>query len=244
MSIQFGSASAVTAQVAQGAHPQQPSFPMTMSVWFYSNRTTGREPLFSFYCTDNDTGDFFELALSMLSNATATSRRVEAVCYDGVVGVTRAQTATGVGAGWSTNSWVHAAGVFQGASRVAYLNGGFTGTNTTSYSDPSKNISDILVNLNYDNTSFQGNGHNATGQLVSMAEAAIWDVALTTDEILSLSKGVKPKTIRPESLIFYSPLVRGGSSSVPDETGNAPLTTYNFAIEYTPTYTDHTRRYG
>lgn len=243
MSISFGSAVAVTGQVAQGAHPQPPSLPMTMSVWFYSNRTAGREPLFSFTCIDNDAEDVFELALSMLSNATTTNRRVEAVIYNLAAGTTRAQTATGVGAGWSTNSWVHAAGVFQTASRVAYLNGGFTGTNTTSYSNPS-NISDILVNLNYDNVSLQGNGHNATGQLVSMAEAAIWDAALTTDEILALSKGVKPKTIRPESLIFYSPLVRGGSSSVPDETGNAPLTTYNLTTEYTPTYTDHTRRYG
>lgn len=243
MSISFGSAVAVTGQVAQGAHPQPPSLPMTMSVWFYSNRTTGREPLFSFSCIDNDAEDVFELALSMLSNATTTNRRVEAVIYNLAVGTTRAQTATGVGAGWSTNSWVHAAGVFQTASRVAYLNGGFTGTNTTSYSNPS-NISDILVNLNYDNVSLQGNGHNATGQLVRMAEAAVWDAALTTDEILALSKGVKPKTIRPESLIFYSPLVRGGSSSVPDETGNAPLTAYNLSTEYTPTYTDHTRRYG
>jgi hypothetical protein len=217
---------------------------MTMSVWFYSNRTAGREPLLSFICIDNDTEEYFELALSMLSNATTTSRRVEAAVNNGAVGTTRAQTATGAGAGWSTNSWVHAAGVFQTASRVAYLNGGFTGTNTTSYSNPSNNISDILVNLNYDIVSLQGSGHNATGQVVRMAEAAIWDVALTTDEILSLSKGVKPKTIRPESLIFYSPLVRGGSSSVPDETGNAPLTAYNFATQYTPTYTDHTRRYG
>jgi len=216
---------------------------MTMSVWFYSNRTAGREPLLSFNCIDNDSEEFFELSLSILSNATTTSRRVEAVVYGVPWGAQRAQTATGAGAGWSTNSWVHAAGVFETASRVAYINGGFTGTNTTSYSNPS-NISDILVNLNYDNSSLQQNGHNATGQLVRMAEAAIWDAALTADEILALAKGAKPKTIRPESLIFYSPLVRGSSSSVPDETGNAPLTAYNFATPYTPTYTDHTRRYG
>jgi len=77
-----------------------------------------------------------------------------------------------------------------------------------------------------------------------MAEAAIWNAVLTTDEIVALSKGAKPNTVRPESLMFYSPLVRGSDSSVPDETGNAPLFAYNFAINFTPSYTDHTRRYG
>lgn len=241
MSISFGSAVAVTAHTAQGTPAQNPSFPMTMSIWFYSNRTAGREPLFSFSCTDNDIGDSFEISLSMLSNATVTSRRVEAVTYDGINGILRAQA--GVGVGWAVNTWTHAAGVFNSASRVAYLNGGNTGTQSTSVSNPT-NTTDYLLSLNYDIASLQGNGHNATGQLVRMAEAAVWDAALTTDEILALSKGAKPKTIRPESLIFYSPLVRGGSSSVPDETGNAPLTAYNLSTQYTPTYTDHTRRYG
>lgn len=242
MSIQFGSASTVTGHQASGTPSQAPSFPVTMSIWFYSNRTSGREPLLSFSCIDNNTEDFFELSLSMLSNATTTSRRVEAVVYTAST-LARAQSATGVGAGWSTNSWVHAAGVFETASRVVYLNGGFTGTNTTSFSNPS-NTSDFVVNLNYDEGSFQTNGHNASGQLVLMAEAAIWDAVLTTDEIVALSKGAKPKTVRPESLMFYSPLVQGSSSSVPDETGNIPLTAYNFATEFTPSYTDHTRRYG
>jgi len=67
---------------------------------------------------------------------------------------------------------------------------------------------------------------------------------LTTDEIVALSKGAKPKTVRPESLMFYSPLVRGSGSSVPDETGNIPLTFYNFALVTGASYTDHTRRYG
>jgi len=242
VSIQFGSASTITAHTAQGTPPQAPSFPMTMSIWFYSNRTAGREPLLSFSCLDNNTEDFFELSLSMLSNATTTSRRVEAVVRTS--SSVRAQSATGAGAGWSTNSWVHAAGVFETASRVVYLNGGFTGTNTTSFSNPST-TDNLLVSLNYDVGSLTGGyGHDASGQLVRMAEAAIWNAVLTTDEIVALSKGAKPKTVRPESLMFYSPLVRGSSSSVPDETGNIPLTAYNFGTNFTPSYTDHTRRYG
>ena len=246
MSIQFGSASAATGHIAQGMSPQVPSFPVTMSIWFYSNRTTGREPLLSFKCTDLDAdGDAFELSLSMLSNAATTNRRVEAVVYDFWNSVVRAQTATGAGMGWSTNSWVHAAGTFNNFIRTPYLNGEPSGSNTVSINDPSESTLDPLVTLNGSvATSPSTIGHDAAGQVVLMAEAAIWDAVLEKEEIVALSRGAKPKTIRPDSLIFYSPLVRGSSSSVPDETGNIPLIAYNFASEFPPSYTDHTRRYG
>jgi len=245
VSIQFGNSNSATSHLVLGTHSQAPSFPVTMSIWFYSNRTAGREPLLSFSCTDVTNEDVFELSLTMLSNATTTSRRVEAAVYDFWNGVVRAQTATGTGAGWSTNSWVHAAGVFESSTnRVAYLNGGFTGSNITLVNIPEQ-ISTFGVNLNVATSSGIGTGHDAAGQVVRMAEAAIWDAALTTDEILALSKGAKPKTVRPDSLIFYSPLVRGNTSKdsiVLEETGNCPLT-----VTYTGTpisYTDHTRRYG
>jgi len=249
VSIQFGSAQNITSHTVQGNHSQFPSFPLTMSIWFYSNRTAGREPLLSFICTDFDAeGEPFELSLSILSNATTTNRRVEAVVYDTFNGTKRAQSATGVGAGWSTNSWVHAAGVFQNASRVVYLNGGFSGSNTTLFSNPSEFISDPSVRLNMSVGSIPANpGHDGAGQQVSMAEAAIWDAALTTDEILALSKGAKPKTVRPDSLIFYSPLVRGNSEFVSEETGNCPeFIAFNTINPFTPSYglVDHPRRYG
>lgn len=253
MSIQFGSASAVTYHTVQGNHSQFPSFPLTMSIWFYSNRTAGREPLLSFICTDFEAdGEPFELSLSILSNATTTNRRVEAVVYDAFNGTKRAQSATGVGAGWSTNSWVHAAGVFQTASRVVYLNGGFSGSNTTLFSNPSEFISDPSVRLNMSVGSIPANpGHDGAGQQVSMAEAAIWNTVLEENEILALSKGAKPKTIRPEFLIFYSPLVRGNSYFVSEETRNCPeFINYDQSgpppWEATPSYglVDHPRRYG
>lgn len=40
------------------------------------------------------------------------------------------------------------------------------------------------------------------------AEAAIWSVALTAAEIASLAKGFSPRRIRPQSLVFYAPLIR------------------------------------
>jgi hypothetical protein len=181
----------------------------------------------------------------MLSNATTTNRRVEAVVYDFFNGVVRAQTQTGAGAGWSTNSWVHAAGIFESSIRTSFLNGGFTGSNTILFSNPSESISNPSVFVNF--SSLAGVGHDTAGQQISMAEAAIWNTVLEENEILALSKGAKPKTIRPEFLIFYSPLVRGNSGFVSDETGNCPeFIAYDSINSFKPSYglVDHPRRYG
>jgi len=42
----------------------------------------------------------------------------------------------------------------------------------------------------------------------TIAEPAIWNVALTDAEIASLAAGFTPDQIRPQSLQFYAPLVR------------------------------------
>lgn len=43
----------------------------------------------------------------------------------------------------------------------------------------------------------------------SSAEAAIWDVALTDEEVASLSVGVSPLLVRPQSLKGYWPMFAG-----------------------------------
>ena len=42
----------------------------------------------------------------------------------------------------------------------------------------------------------------------NMAEACIWNAALTTAEIASLAKGMTPDQIRLQNLVFHAPLVR------------------------------------
>jgi hypothetical protein len=41
-----------------------------------------------------------------------------------------------------------------------------------------------------------------------IAEAAIWNSALSLPEIVSLSKGFSPNLISPQNLVFYNPCVR------------------------------------
>lgn len=59
----------------------------------------------------------------------------------------------------------------------------------------------------------------------SIAEPAIWNVALTDAEIASLAAGFTPDQIRPQSLQFYAPLVR----DLVDARGGRTITNVNSA---------------
>lgn len=68
----------------------------------------------------------------------------------------------------------------------------------------------------------------------SMADQALWGVALTTAEIVALSKGARPYTVRPASLLGYWPL-DGLQSPEPDLSGNANNGTLtNTALAFGP----------
>lgn len=78
-------------------------------------------------------------------------------------------------------------------------------------------------------------GRPAAGsEIAFVAEAAIWNVVLTDAEIASLDKGFKPYRVRPQSLVFYAPLVR----VVQDVRNGITLTPTN-----SPTVADHPRVY-
>jgi hypothetical protein len=68
-----------------------------------------------------------------------------------------------------------------------------------------------------------------------IAEAGIWNVILSPDEIQSLSKGFIPPRIRPQNLVFYAPLI-GGTN---DFRGGIPLANFNNVL-----VSEHPRRIG
>jgi hypothetical protein len=68
-----------------------------------------------------------------------------------------------------------------------------------------------------------------------IAEASIYNAALTAAEIASLSKGMTCDKIRPQSLVFYAPLVR----ALIDQKGGLALTNNNGA-----TVANHPRVYA
>jgi hypothetical protein len=68
-----------------------------------------------------------------------------------------------------------------------------------------------------------------------IAEAAIWTTALTADEIASLADGMTCDKVRPQSLVFYAPLVR----DLIDYKGGLTITNNN-----TATVANHPRVYA
>ncbi len=244
MSLRFGSTTVTAHAVQSSGLVTVPSFPMTISLWFYSNRTTGREPLIEFLASDPVSEDFFGFNLTMLSNATTTNRRISAATYDPTNGLLRAQTATGAGNGWATSTWNHAAGVFTSSLRTAYLNGGSSGTQSTTVTAPGGLIDPYIdINRVQTDAAAGGYGHNASNEEIRMAEVAIWNTDLTSAEISSLAKGFCPKLIRPDYLFFYTPLIRTTGSSIFEANGIS-MTAYNFGSAFTPTTEPHPRRIG
>lgn len=116
-----------------------------------------------------------------------------------------------------------AAVFFATNSRAAFVDGQNKGTNTGSIS--SITLNNIRIGRQVDNT-FLLNG--------KASEVAVWTAALTDAEIASLGKGFKPYRVRPQSLLFYAPLIR----TLQDTKGGLALTNNNSA-----TVADHPRVY-
>jgi hypothetical protein len=127
---------------------------------------------------------------------------------------------------YTLNTWHHVAGVFSSnASRTVFLDGGNEGTNTAN-----RNMSDadsVVIGARWNNSLIFFAG--------PIAEVGIWNAALTADEIASLAKGMTCDKIRPQSLVFYAPLVR----DLIDTKGGLTITNNNGA-----TVADHPRVYS
>lgn len=116
------------------------------------------------------------------------------------------------------NSWFHAAGVATSlSSRKVYYNYSNTGTSSTTIQAPTL-INKIVIGCDFEpNATFFSNG--------SLAEIGIWNAALSAGEIASLSKGITCDKVRPQSLVFYAPLVR----NLQDTKGGIVITNNNAA---------------
>lgn len=161
------------------------TFPFTFACWFYqSTLATG-----VMMSTSPANGNYFGLAVLAAGNVRAIRTGV------GFFDVDTSTTAT-------ANTWNHACGVFTAINdRTAYLNAGGAVNGTSAGSD-TVNASDVLIGAR------RLNGTLGTYYTGLVAEVGIWSAALTAAEIGSLSKGVACRLIRPQSLVFYAPLIR------------------------------------
>jgi hypothetical protein len=109
------------------------------------------------------------------------------------------------------------------ASRSAYIDGGSVGTNVQAATYNAGAV---------DRTSIGRIGDSSPGQEMSgaIAEVAVWDVELSTAEVLELATGFSPMFIRRGSLIHYWRLLNNDKDCV----GGLDMTATN-----NPTWTDH-----
>jgi len=163
--------------------------PLTIAAWAWIDNTTGNK------------------ALACLNQTSGTNRF--ALYFAGSTLSFFVNDATGfsqpqAGSAVSANTWNHCVGVESSAtSRAVWLNGTQSTVGqglTTSRSPQGINA----INLGTDRV------NNANGSFLSgrLCEVGVWNVALGADEIGALSKGVSCDQIRPQSLVFYAPLIR------------------------------------
>jgi hypothetical protein len=189
-----------------------------MACRFYALDNTAQRTLMSLGKSSDNLHNFH-----LVAGGATTGDPVEAQTRDSGATASTAFTSTG----FSTNTWHSAAAVYAStSSRAAYIDGGSKGTNTATRTPTSLNRFGIGILARSD---FVG---NLNGYI---AGAAVWDVALTDEEIASHAMGFSPLKIRPQSLVFYAPLVRG----VQDVRAARTITmTGTVAVQ------DHPRGYG
>jgi len=200
---------------------QVTGMPFTMACWFNSNDITINQSLMTM-SSEDDSG-WHGLWLSLAG--AQVGDYIQAAAYAGA-GVKLAKTSTG----YSADTWHHACGIFASATdRRAYIDGGSKGTNTDSCTPLS--INNTVIGTTY---YFTGAINESEAPFSgAIAGAAIWNVALTDAEVASLATGVSPRSVRPESLVFYAPLWRDEDE---DFVGGLSLTPVN-----TPTVAAHPR---
>jgi hypothetical protein len=104
-------------------------------------------------------------------------------------------------ANYTVGSWNHCCGVFASSiSRTIYLDGANSVTNTQSRTPGV--INETIIGAR------RFNGIIGVYMDGRIAEVGIWNAALTANEVASLAKGMSCDKVRPQSLVFYAPLVR------------------------------------
>jgi hypothetical protein len=197
---------AASSQFLQNSSGLITATPLTLATWFQATNTTALHILLSL---GNSLAAFSRNNFQLRADGATAGDPITA--YTGITASSSAASST---AGYSSNTWHHAAGVFASATdRRAFLNGTNKGTNATN-----------RVPTGIDRTNAGGSNQLTTSFMDGrLAEAAAWNVALADDEIAMLGRGFSPLLVRPQSLVAYWPLF-GRQSPEIDPRGRFELT--------------------
>jgi hypothetical protein len=166
-------------------------FPMTLAAWCRPTSMTGTRTV---------------IAVGQAPAATRHRNQIVMLSTGAlrVTGATSTSSFADTTATATTNQWVHAAGVVTSlSSRTIYLNGGNAVTNTATIG-AYNTFTEMGIGAQQSNTASTYENFWAG----DLAEVGVWNVALTPEEVASLGRGVTCNQVRPQSLVFYAPLIR------------------------------------
>lgn len=181
------------------------TYPCTLAAWYKpSNLTSNHVIVYVGSATDAR-----RFMIYKMSNAGGNVARASSVPDGGGAG----SDAVGTTAMTDTTRWYHVVGVWTSStSRKIYVDGVLEATDTNSVATTSLNRFALAA---------RGNPAPTYGLYANakIAEAGVWNVALTDAEVLQLAKGANPQWIQRTALVAYVPLWTGLSPDL-DLTGN------------------------
>lgn len=182
--------------------------PLTMAAWCKTSITGSLQVICGLF-SSADAFPFNQFLLYVDS-----TDKVAALTADAAV-ARQALTSTTI----SASTVFHACGVWASATdRRAFLNGGGKVTEATS-----------LTPAGIDRTSIGvGDSSSASNPLApagtgSLAEVAIWNVALADADVASLALGVHPFMVRPDKLVAYWPMIGTYSPEINRKSNTATM---------------------
>lgn len=192
--------------------------PYTLAAWFnVKDGTTAQSVILSLISSTTNQ------RAALIALGSANGFAVRAVSNDGAN-----SGFSDTGGAYTRGVWHHGCAVFSATnSRTSYLDGVAGAVSTVNISLP--NVDTYCIGAFKTATGFSGFSN------ALVAEAGIWSAALSAAETASLAKGVSPRLVKPQSLIFYAPLMR----ELVDEARAIALTNNNGA-----TVANHPRVYA
>jgi hypothetical protein len=185
---------AANSQYIVGSYSSRTFAPLTLSVWY--RRAATSSTIMGVVNLGRAGGSTQALRRRQaLDTSASNAQTLNATSFNG----TTTATSTSPANSETLNAYNNGVGVFAAASRQATLNNQ-AGTADTAAVNPTD-----LAFLYISGIALAAVGNFLNGQA---AEVAVWEVELTADEVASLSKGFKPSRIRPQSLLYYAPLIR------------------------------------
>ena len=185
------------------------------------------------------------LAMSRSTETTSTNNPAVLVQINGdYLRYFMRANSSSTGVGWANLLGTSGAVVFNSTWRhcVCRLSDSATVSTATTYVDGAQNQSVAYGSATPATTGLDRfgvcalvRGNVSSYSSASVADVGVWNVALTTDEIASLARGVTCEQVRPQSLVFYAPLIR----NIGDMARSIALTNNN-----TATVADHPRVYA